>query len=78
MGDLLDTLTGGPARRSQQQNATQLQSQQYSSLASLAARQAEVDQAGASSSGGTRRQRGRGLLTFVRGSLGGSGQAKLG
>lgn len=72
MGDLLDNLTGGAARRAQK---TQMESQQRTSLAALATQQAEVDQAGADGTSG--RRRGRGLLTFVP-SLGGSGQATLG
>lgn len=72
MGDLLDTLTGGGARRAQKQ---QMEVQQRTSLAALANQQAEVDQA--SSDGSTGRRRGRGLLTFVP-SLGGNGQSTLG
>lgn len=71
MGELLDSLTGGAARRQQK---TQMESQQRTSLAALANQQAEVDQASSSPTG---RRRGRGLLTFV-GSLGGAGQSTLG
>ncbi len=66
MGDLF----GGGA------NKRKMEAQQRQSLAALAAQQSQIDQAGASG-GGTARQRGRGLLTFLP-SLGGSGETKLG
>lgn len=70
MGGVMDMLSGGAARRQRQQ----MEAQQRTSLAQLAAQQAEVDQ----SSGTGGRKRGRGLLTFVEGSLGGPGAATLG
>ncbi len=53
-----------------------MESQQRTSLAQLAAQQAEIDQ-GAAQPTGSPRRRGRGLLTFVQG-LGGSGEINLG
>ncbi len=66
---MADFLDGGRAKR-------QMQSQQRTSLAQLAAQQTELDQAG-SGGGGSGRTRGRGLLTFVN-SLAASGQSNLG
>ena len=71
MGGILDAITGAGAERQKRQ----MQSAQRTTLAQLAAQQAEADQAG--STGGARR-RGRGLLTFAQASLGGAGQAMLG
>ena len=53
-----------------------MESQQRTSLAQLAAQQAEIDQGGAQPTGSVRR-RGRGLLTFAQ-SLGGMGETNLG
>lgn len=66
----MDILDGGRGRR-------QMQSQQRTSLAQLAAQQTEIDQAGADGAGGGGRKRGRGLLTFVN-TLAGQGQSNLG
>lgn len=68
MGNLLGD--GGAGKRA-------MQSQQRTTLAAMAAQQAEIDQAG-SGDGGTARRRGRGLLTFASGSLGGAGEKSLG
>lgn len=68
-GHMPDLLDGGRGKRA-------MESQQRTSLAQLAAQQAEIDQ-GAAQPTGSPRRRGRGLLTFVQG-LGGSGEINLG
>lgn len=70
----MDLLTGGAAKRQQDQlnlQSQQIESSQRQSLARMSAEQGELDQASAR---GGKRGRGRSLLTF----LSGSGQASLG
>lgn len=70
----MDLLTGATANKTLQLQQNQIQSAQRTSLATMAAQQGQLDQAAA---GSGRRQRGRGLLTFLSAGSGG-GQATLG